>query len=186
MGHGNRGRIRSSAQKAGMSAYNENSQYLRLDEIPIMQAFVPSSDNVIDTYYGGSPTSSDANIQIQVEDEERAMRLSIIHNAFLNRLNPIPYAETQVDTNPFGPYNYPSDANGYGRLGGYNSSDMYPLYDFLARRNPNYTIPENGVVETQASAASSPYYSNDMHQRLVPRAGSSNTRKALRQYIKNL
>jgi len=188
MGHGNRGRMRSSAQKAGMSAYNNDNQYLLMEEIPVMQAFVDSSNNVIDTYYGGNPTASDVNLLLQTEDEIRAKLFAEYHNAYTNRLNPVPYAERQVDTNPFGPYNYPSDGNGYGYLGGYNASNSYPIYDSLARRNPNYTIPENKVVETDPPAASSsPFYTNDVHRQLVPKAGAkfdSGARKALKQYIK--
>lgn len=220
MGHSNRGRLRSSAQKAGTSVYNNDHSYIPLEEIPIMQKFVDSSNNVIDTYYGGNPTASDVNLLLQTEDEIRAKQFSQLHDAFMNRLNPIPYAESQVDTNPFGPYNYPTDVNGYGYLGGYNTSNQYPIYDSQARRNPAYTIPENRIVETQAEggvkprsyppaasnthragagysdnggvpevmrSASTPFYSNDMHHRLVPQSTTkfnSSAKKALRSYCK--
>jgi len=223
MSHNNRGRLRSSAQKAGMSAYNNDNQYLLIEEIPVMQAFVDSSNNVIDTYYGGNPTASDVNLLLQTEDEVRAKQFSQIHDAYLNRLNPVPYAERQVDTNPFGPYNYPTDANGYGFLGGYNGSNKYPLYSSMAKRNPGYTTPENRDVVTQMNGyakpesyppvastpsagaarmaamehsggvpevmhrATTPFYSNDTHHRLVPKANSkfdAATRRALSSYVK--
>jgi len=211
MGHSNRGRLRSAAQKAGMSAYNNDSQYVLLEELPVMQKFVDSSNNVIDTYYGGNPTASDVNLLLQTEDEVRAKLFAEYHNAYTNRLNPIPYAERQVDTNPFGPYNYPSDSNGYGILGGYNAANSYPSYDSMSKRNPGYTVPTNVQVQTSApragaaaeariaamersggvpevmQRASTPFYSEDMHHRLLPRAMSkydANTKKALRAYVK--
>lgn len=206
----NRGRIRSSAHKEGISSYNsnylditseelpvsssfkksrstinDNPSYLTVEETVTMGKFVQSNHGVMDAYMGGNPTASDVNLLIQTEDENRAKLFAQYHDAFLNNLNPIPYAESQVDTNPFGPFNYPSDVNGYGMLGGYNTSNMYPSFANLARRNTSYNIPENKIVETQASMT--PFYSNDTHHRLVnqtPSKSQATMKKALRSFIK--
>lgn len=160
MAYNNRGRQRSSAQRAGMSAAGEQSNYLTLEQIPQAQRFVDSNYNVIDTYYGGNPTLSDVNLLLQTEDEIRAFEMAKVHNAYTNRLNPVIYAETQVDTNPFAPFNYPSNANGYGRLGGYDGPGTRPIY-------------EN---ERNSSKIS-----------MTCKAGKcgSQVRKAIRQYIKD-
>lgn len=185
MSHSNRNRIRSSAQKAGNDNYNDSNNYLTISEIPIMNAFVDSSNNVIDTYYGGNPTASDVNLLLQTEDENRAKLMAEYYNAYLNKLNPIPYAETQVDTNPFGPFNYPSDGNGYGYLGGYNAPNSYPLYDSMARRNPGYTVPENTQVVTSAPFAANASLATDAHFALIPQTRvASSVKRALRSYIK--
>lgn len=72
----NRGRNRSQAQRAGTSnAYNNTTA---------------------DLIKSNNPPSSDVNLLLQSEDWTRAGLFYRAHNAYNQRLDPIPYIESQL------------------------------------------------------------------------------------------
>lgn len=99
-----RGRSRSEAQRAGTSyAYFHSNQDIvdSHDPTHIMQNpgqawFVPIKRWNTPPGPLKYPPTSDVNLLLQNEDALRANLMSITHNAYSWRLDPIPYIESQL------------------------------------------------------------------------------------------
>lgn len=88
---GDRGRFRSSAQKAGTSnAYMSSNR-------DVMPNYTQNVNTQRQIY--GPPQKSDVNLLLDSEDNTRAGYMYLANNAYSWRLNPITYIESQMSQN---------------------------------------------------------------------------------------